>query len=299
MISFAEYGNNFQDLTATPLTQKQAGFFAGWGTNHYRVFGQLDDSRRQFLSFARYPNGAPTLPANWSATSNGTVTPGVSAPDGTTNAAHVTSSSGTAGAVFFRKNITFAVGDWFIWGGWVRGTSAGPVQFPINLYLLTTGFSFAGVAGAAGVGAGSFIQGDGEWEFVVNWGKVTAIGTNPCDTELLGNTDPTHPCDFYYPVYLHIATGTISDNEVAAIATALVSQRSDAGAGFVSVPAGVPFMLDMAKMTKQTALAVAPGADIAHLQFEAGTNAGTLKLVAYAGTSTTGVTVADNIGTGN
>ena len=50
---------------------------------------------------------------------------------------------------------------------------------------------------------------------------------------------------------------------------------------------------------KKTALSVAPGVDIAALQWECGTNAGTLKLVAYAGTSTTGVTVVDNVGTGN
>lgn len=52
-------------------------------------------------------------------------------------------------------------------------------------------------------------------------------------------------------------------------------------------------------INKQSALAVAPGKGVGALQFEAGTNAGTLKLVAYSGTSTTGVTVADNIGSGN
>lgn len=48
-----------------------------------------------------------------------------------------------------------------------------------------------------------------------------------------------------------------------------------------------------------TALSTAPGANVAVLRWETGTNAGTLKLVAYAGTSTTGVTVVDNVGTGN
>ena len=47
------------------------------------------------------------------------------------------------------------------------------------------------------------------------------------------------------------------------------------------------------------ALSTAPGTDVAVLRWQSGTNAGTLKLVAFAGTSTTGVTVVDNVGTGN
>ena len=42
-----------------------------------------------------------------------------------------------------------------------------------------------------------------------------------------------------------------------------------------------------------------PGIDMGILRWESGTNAGTLKLVAYAGTSTTGVTIIDNVGSGN
>lgn len=53
------------------------------------------------------------------------------------------------------------------------------------------------------------------------------------------------------------------------------------------------------RITKSTVTVTAPGAGIGMLRFENGTNAGTLKLVAYSGTSTTGVTVTDNIGAGN
>jgi hypothetical protein len=48
-----------------------------------------------------------------------------------------------------------------------------------------------------------------------------------------------------------------------------------------------------------TALSTAPGANVGVLRWQSGTNAGTLKLVAFAGTSTTGVTVVDNVGAGN
>lgn len=41
-----------------------------------------------------------------------------------------------------------------------------------------------------------------------------------------------------------------------------------------------------------------PGAGWAKLYFVPGTNAGTAKLICYAGTSTTPVVIADNIGSG-
>lgn len=50
---------------------------------------------------------------------------------------------------------------------------------------------------------------------------------------------------------------------------------------------------------KSVGTATAPSKGVGMLRWEAGTNAGTLKLVAYSGTSTTGVTVVDNVGSGN
>jgi hypothetical protein len=50
--------------------------------------------------------------------------------------------------------------------------------------------------------------------------------------------------------------------------------------------------------TKETASTTAPGAGFAKLEWVAGTNAGTCKLIAFAGTSNTPVTVVDNVGTG-
>jgi len=45
-----------------------------------------------------------------------------------------------------------------------------------------------------------------------------------------------------------------------------------------------------------TASASAPGAAGGKIEWRCGTNAGTIKIVAYGGTSSTGVTVLDNIG---
>jgi hypothetical protein len=53
------------------------------------------------------------------------------------------------------------------------------------------------------------------------------------------------------------------------------------------------------KIAKSTVAVSAPGAGSGSFRFEAGTVTGTLKLVAYAGTATTGTVLADNIGAGN
>lgn len=51
-------------------------------------------------------------------------------------------------------------------------------------------------------------------------------------------------------------------------------------------------------LSKMTASASAPGAGGGKLELVCGTNAGTAKLIIYAGTSGTAVTVVDNIGAG-
>ena len=52
------------------------------------------------------------------------------------------------------------------------------------------------------------------------------------------------------------------------------------------------------KTLKCTVSAIAPGAGYGGWRFEPGTNAGTAKIVVYAGTSTAGTVIQDNIGAG-
>lgn len=52
------------------------------------------------------------------------------------------------------------------------------------------------------------------------------------------------------------------------------------------------------ELAKMTDPATAPGADHAVLRVRCGTNAGTARLIVYAGTSTTPITITDNIGSG-
>jgi hypothetical protein len=73
------------------------------------------------------------------------------------------------------------------------------------------------------------------------------------------------------------------------------------------VRSAVPFQVGTTALTtsgsalginKMTASGVAPGAAGAKIELVCGTNAGSAKLIAYAGTSTTAVTILDNIGSG-
>lgn len=299
MTVFGEYQNNLQNQTVSTFRQKQAGFTGGWGSAFYKVYGIKDDARRNFMGLSRFTNTAKQQTSSWVATSGSvTLTTGITAPDGTSNAGRISNSSGVLEGVYLngsvQVNISFSVGDWVIIGCWVRSNSGnGPIQLPVFASLVTVGFA------PSTINAGSWIQGDGEWQWVTGLAKVSATGSNPCAVEFLAATDNVHVLDLYAPVFIHIPTGTISDNEVYEVAMALTSFRDDAPIGSVSLPRGEIFMSDGLQMPKITTSASAPGAEMGFLRWEAGTNAGTLKLVAYAGTSTTGVTVIDNVGSGN
>jgi len=67
------------------------------------------------------------------------------------------------------------------------------------------------------------------------------------------------------------------------------------GLGSTTLPVGQAG--DIAQI-KETDAAAAPGAGYAVLKWVAGTNSGTGKLICYAGTSTTPVTIVDNVGAG-
>jgi hypothetical protein len=297
VVSVSGYGPNNQNVVISPTRQGQAGFFSGWATQFKRVVGLKDDSRRQFVGYKRFVNSVSQIAANWTA-QNGAISTGITGPDGLANAGRVTSTISGGGAVFLRGNKTYAVGDWLIVGAWVRSNSGnGPVQSPIFFQMLTTGFTFTG--GGSTNDAGSFIRGDGEWQWLVSVQKIATIGTNPCDTEFSGFTDTTHTLDYCYPIFIQIASGTISDNEVFELVQALIPNRDDAPVGSVSTQRGAMVMTDGIQMPKITSSISAPGAEMGFLRWEAGTNSGTLKLVAYSGTSTTGVTVVDNVGAGN
>lgn len=82
----------------------------------------------------------------------------------------------------------------------------------------------------------------------------------------------------------------------------IILAGGDVGIGLAAPTARLHVGGDVARpfsIARSTVAVTAPGAGVGLLRWETGTNAGTLKLVAYSGTSTTGVTIVDNVGAGN
>lgn len=103
-------------------------------------------------------------------------------------------------------------------------------------------------------------------------------------------------------------TINVSNNAVTNIGTGTTSSQVTLGGGSNNIAVGSPLMIGSATpltlavgeigFTKIAASGSAPGAAGAKEAWVCGTLAGTAKKIAYAGTSTTPVTIVDNVGTG-
>jgi hypothetical protein len=215
-----------QNQTVSPTAQHQQGFVDG------TVFGQHNSARRGFSPIAvRSSNIAATNPASWtSAGGTGSVTTGVAAPDGTTGAGTITWASGTNyQAAFYSANITWTVGDYYIFGAWARSTTG-------NGYFNGTPIAFNQAGGANCTPTSiqnpkSPYLGDGEWEWV--WGICQpGLGTGGSHiVTFFGWADSTHTESVYGPVLMHFAAGAISNDEAYEIANALSTYAPSCTAG--------------------------------------------------------------------
>jgi hypothetical protein len=237
MVVGAQYPSGVVGMTTSPLREGQAGVIGR------HVIGQTDAARRGFSpSVARFTNLVPQTPASWTFSGGGltTYTTGITAPDGTTNAAQVvTTAAGTQNLIFYDANRTCAVGDFFIGGAWVRSQAGGgwaggagggnPIYSNI--------FNTAGFASTGQMHGADFF-GDGEWNWVWFVQKVSTIGTNPCEVRFMLAFNSTYGLQMYAPVLMHIATGTISDNEAYDFAANMKSYPDTASVGDVAMLRG-------------------------------------------------------------
>jgi hypothetical protein len=216
--------------TIYPSKYGQVGFAMG------RVFGQVDDARRQFAftspRFAQTTDGTRTsLPSSWHIVAGITET-NATGPDGSTNAGDfTTTNSGTQGVQFFNKSLSVSAGDYLIFGAWARSVGA-------NGFAGGSPFSWAGscslneisgLSGAATLNFGLDMPGDGQWEWASHVYKVASTGS--CSVIWQGDIGSSNETQFFGPVTLWIPTGTISDNEAAEIAAHLVSYSTTCKAG--------------------------------------------------------------------
>jgi hypothetical protein len=211
----SDYDLNYDSIS--PLQKGQTGFFNG------HMVGADDSITRLFAPAAvRFTNLAVTNMARVTTSGDTTVTTGVLSPDGTTSAATFTSTSGTRYAYLYPQTSTrVSVGDYFIGKVWTTGGN--------NPLLIN----------AVGTGFGEFCQilptiagGDGQWDFVEVVCKVTAAPRSPYYMFLYAQYGKGR-VGLYGPVFVHIPSGTLSNNEVYAYAEALTSYDHDCQVGTV------------------------------------------------------------------
>jgi hypothetical protein len=211
----------------SPLRAGQSGVLGGYNglIPTAKLVGNTDAARRLFGPAAvRFTNLA-TLP---SSVSGGTITTGVTAPDGTTGAITI-SSTGTASAVLASQSLASAtVNSWYISGAWIRATTAngyyGGIQ-PLNVNV-TGGNAISNAPNLAGICTPLYV-GDTEWEWVTCVNQlVTATGSGTIT--LVANVDATPTTlSVYGPVFLVIpASAPISANEAYEIGNNLSSYSS-------------------------------------------------------------------------
>jgi len=232
MVVGAQYSGN--SPTTSPLREGQVGFFGG------RVVGNSDMARRSFApAVARFTNLAIQSGNVFDGScTGGTITTGITAPDGTTNAQRASCTSGTGVVRAYRANQTYAVGDWVLFGYWAR-TANGTANPLGEVDLFTSGFTWTCYGkGGNGIYFSPAYAGDGEWQWLWKACKVATIGTNPADTAFRIDAVAGNPTDFYAPMMMHVATGTISDNEAVELASSLAPYPTSASVADVSMLPG-------------------------------------------------------------
>jgi hypothetical protein len=221
-----------------PLVQGQTGFLGG------RSYGFTTATQRQFgPSAVRWTNLAPTLSSSWTATQSAgttTYTQGLTALDGctgagtptstcVTGAASASNNSGSSTPIEFLQflnasSISISVGDWFIGGFWERQPSGGP-----SFAQVSTAGSLV-IAGSGNTTSCSAINTqfttDGDWEWVYQLCKVTAVGTTPAPVSLQAQFTGLISVEAYAPILIHIPTGQVSQGEAYEIANNLTSYNS-------------------------------------------------------------------------
>lgn len=247
--------NNKQGVaTVAPQGKNETGYPLGRLSNV-----QTDVGRRQFLStFSKYTNLASQLPGAWTATSGFvTTTTGQAAPDGSTNAAKVATSS-SGGAIAYDATLTFAAGDYLYIGVWARmASTVGVNNASITDSTLCLCFPFGSgpqvkvLGGSYNANGGSVLaassapQSDGEWQWLWAIGKVVgSFGSAGVRLQLQAGSSAT-PMYFYAPVFAKIPSSTLA--LVAAPTFSSASQSTNTvtmvTTGAHNLSAGEPVMI--------------------------------------------------------
>jgi len=219
-----------------PLLSGQVGFINGYS------FGQTNFSRRQFGPvIARFPNIVQNA-VSWTP-ENTSVTSGIAAPDGTTGAYQITSSSSGFEWLYLNHAFRLSPGQILISGAWVQSPHGGGYQgsYTMPCELTITG---AKTTLAWMLSGGSPFTANGEWDWCWNAEKISSTSASSVVLNFTVSASSTHPTNVYAPVLISIPAGTLTDSEAAELIETLQSYRSDATAGQVSLLPGEQFKAD-------------------------------------------------------
>jgi hypothetical protein len=234
---FESYNLSASNDSISPLRQGQAGTVLG------HLIGQTDAARRAFPPTAvRFPNLALQLPSHWVTSQyqgGSSFLPAISAPDGTMNAGRASNDASklqqclwfTGGNGHLRQ--TVKVGDWFIMGAWVRSVK-GNGYSESNTQALAFDIDDVPSGSLQGTHGTAPNRGDGEWEWQWIAEKVAAIPRPDTYVQFSAHFDELHPVEAFAPIFLHIPTETISDNEAYDFAVNLQSYPDSARVGDIS-----------------------------------------------------------------
>lgn len=186
-------------------------------------------------------------------------------------------------------SITTAANDVFI-GHFAGQGATGSNLVAVGSHSLEASGSTVNAV-AVGHNAGKLWTGNGGLFLGPQVGSTTAATGN--NVILIGTNSSTDTPASNTTNYMAIGGGSTpimfatSTNATPAVS---IPGSLSLGSGSLTVSAG------SIGLTKITASAAAPGAGGGKIELVCGTNSGTAKLIAYAGTSTTAVTILDNIG---
>ena len=212
--------NNGLAAGATPFRSGARGVINGV------LAAQEDDSRRSFSPpTVRYSNIASTASSGWTLSNpiGVTTTTGVTAPDGTDGATSYSTNGVSGNVAFEHGSISISVGDYFIFGVWLRSAN----DFALDFYLPPADLANTYIAYPK---AGAI---DGQWIWTWGIAKITSARTSPVTVEHYTPVTSASSISAYAPIMIHIPSGTVSDNEAYEIAEHLQTYGSNCLVGTI------------------------------------------------------------------
>jgi hypothetical protein len=254
-------GGKVEPGRGSPPRNGMIGFQGG------RLFGRHDSARRLFAPVSTlYANLVSQDTSTWSARSgSAVVTTGKAAPNGTTEAAELSSVSGLQERQVYRANTALAVGDYIIAGVWAReveGVAIGAIQ----MSLIGTGWTFdtAPIPGGA-VSMGSPYESE-QWEWHSVIARVATAGGGANEVIFGLRCTPEAPMEYFAPVLFKVPVATVSLDELHELRLHSSTWVDGAPVGSISTLRGQKFITHGGLGVGNAVAATTPGSVVKKME---------------------------------